>query len=130
MMCVLEFRPSGTMLTVEVVSSLTEIRRGLAFRRALPADEGMLFCMPREEPQVFWMKGVSIPLDLLFVNSQCTIVGLLENVPLPPPLLLWGIDEPSRWVIEVNAGWCKRHNVKAGDEVFTAKLDGGVSGSG
>ena len=66
-----------------------------------------------EEPHAFWMHDTCIPLDIAFLASDGTVVGIAENAP---PLN----DEPrqvacpSRYVLEVPAGWFRRHGAAPG----------------
>jgi uncharacterized membrane protein (UPF0127 family) len=62
------------------------------------------------------MHNTCIPLDMLFVDEDGLIVGIVENAPT----LDDGTREvscPSRWVLEVNAGWSRRHAVRAGQRL-------------
>ena len=46
------------------------------FVRSLPGDRGMIF--PYDPPQdvAFWMKNTLIPLDIIFIRSDGTIVRI------------------------------------------------------
>ncbi len=100
----------------EVAKSLHDSERGLMYRRAMPEDHGMLFVMPTRSEHEFWMHNTCIPLDLLFVDDDGFVVGIVENAPTLNDLPR-SVGCPSRYVLEVNAGWCRRHGVKAGQHV-------------
>lgn len=70
-------------------------------------DQGMLFIFPGETSPPFWMLGMLIPLDIVWIDSGLNVVGVTANVPphsgsgsptlyLPP--------QPVRYVLEVGAG--------------------------
>lgn len=121
----LTFWPSGKTLKAEAAVTPQERQRGLAYRVSIPDDTGMIFVMPEVIPQRFVMTGMKFRLDMIFVNEASVVVGILEDVPLPPPNgVLWGVDEPSRWVIEVNAGWCRKHGIRVGATVESGKYRG------
>jgi uncharacterized membrane protein (UPF0127 family) len=106
---------NGAKVTVEITRTEEETSRGLMYRTKMADDRGMIFAMERTEHR-FWMKNTCIPLDMLFIDADGTIVGILENVPV------LNLDErtvgcPSTHVLEVNAGWCRRHGVRAGQKV-------------
>lgn len=101
---------------VELVSTEREIQRGLMYRRTMPEDHGMLFKMDERREHTFWMHNTCLPLDMLFVDDDGMIVGIVEGAtPLTDTTRTVGC--PSSWVLEVNAGWCRRHGVRAGQKM-------------
>ena len=98
---------------VEVVATEAKIQKGLMFREHLPLDSGMLFLMGEEKEWPFWMRNTLIPLDMLFINGDMKVAGIVENAePLTESLRTVG--KPSRYVLEVNGGWAKKNAVTAG----------------
>jgi uncharacterized membrane protein (UPF0127 family) len=108
-------------LEAEVARSPDETERGLMFRTSMPADHGMVFLMGAHDEHTFWMRNTCIPLDMLFVDSDGTIVGILENVPTlnEDPRT---VGCASNYVVETNAGWCRSHGVKAGQKIALPTL--------
>ena len=92
---------------------------GLMGRMLLPENAGMLFDMKTDEDHGFYMKGVLIPLDMIFIDRVLSVVGIIPNAQ-PGDETLRHIDKPSRYVVEVNGGWCKRHGVTVGQKVAFA----------
>lgn len=86
------------------------------YRTELESDRGMLFSWSEERPRSFWMKNTCIPLDMLFIDADANIVGILENVPTLN-LRSRSIRCPAAHVLEVNAGWTREHGVLAGQKV-------------
>ena len=106
----------GTTLDAEIAREPADTERGLMYRMAMPEERGMIFSLGERKEHVFWMHNTCIPLDMLFVDDDGLIVGILENVPtLNEEERTVGC--PSRWVIETNAGWSRRHGVRAGQHV-------------
>jgi hypothetical protein len=113
------FLPDGhadAAVKVRVVKTEPTRRRGLMFVRSLAPDEGMLFLFPVQEQQSFWMRNTYVPLDIIFVRNDLTVLGTVENArPLS--------DEPrsvpgeSQYVVEVNAGWARAHGVREGTRI-------------
>lgn len=101
---------------VELAATEEERAKGLMFRHRLGVDEGMLFLFPDEAVQSFWMKNTVIPLDMIFIRADGTIAGVVDSAE-PHSLRPRSVGRPSRYVLEVNAGWAKRNGVKAGDRV-------------
>lgn len=99
----------------EVVVSPERRRKGLQFRRELPAGQGMLFIFEKQEVQSFWMKDTFIPLDMLFIAEDRTIVGIIHDAkPLNEKSL--SVQVPSRFVLEVPGGFCRQAGIHRGQK--------------
>lgn len=104
-------------IDVEIAERPRDRARGLMFRKHMPEDKGMIFLF-KSEPDVhqFWMRNTCIPLDMLFVDKDGVIVGIEENVPTMNDST-YSVPCLSSYVIEVNAGYCRRHGIVAGQKV-------------
>jgi len=100
----------------ELARSVAEGERGLMYRKEMGEEEGMLFYIEEKRVQTFWMHNTCIPLDMLFIDDDGTIVGIVESAPVLDDGARQ-VDCPSRYVLEVNAGWTRRHGVKPGQRV-------------
>jgi hypothetical protein len=100
----------------EVVSRPEDRERGLMNRKTLAEDHGMLFIYPGEGNLSFWMKNTLIPLDMIFIGENRRIVGVVENT-VPLSLESRKVDAPSRYVLEVNGGFFRRHGIVLGSAV-------------
>ncbi|MDC0742680.1 DUF192 domain-containing protein [Polyangium mundeleinium] len=103
-------------VTVEIAQREHERARGLMYRKQMDEARGMIFVFERREVHQFWMHNTCIPLDMLFVDDDGTIVGIEENAPTMNDST-FSVPCASRYVIEVNAGYCRRHGVRAGQKV-------------
>ncbi len=105
---------SGEILVrVEVVDTPDGQRRGLMFRQKLEPMHGMVFVFPRATDRSFWMKNTTISLDMIFVDAQHTVVGVVADTePLTETPRTVGV--PSKFVVEVNAGFAEKYGVGAG----------------
>jgi uncharacterized membrane protein (UPF0127 family) len=113
---VIETAAGPVGVAVEIADTPAERARGLQYRRELGEREGMLFVFPSEERHSFWMKNTLIPLDLIFIASDRTIVGIIERAtPLSTASL--SVESPSQFVLEVPGGFCRRHGVRVGQKV-------------
>ena len=102
-------------IQAEAVRTPERIYLGLSYRTALPEGRGMLFFMPAKEVQTFCMRGMRIPLDLIWVSNG-RVAGLTRNVPPTFPGALTS-PAPVSHVLEVPGGFADRHGIKAGDRV-------------
>jgi uncharacterized membrane protein (UPF0127 family) len=104
---------SGSAVDAEVVRTEHDSARGLMYRTSMAEDRGMFFVLHSREDHKFWMHNTCIALDLLFIDQDGLIVGIVENAPTLNDEAR-GVGCPSTYVLEVNAGWARRHGVKAG----------------
>lgn len=101
---------------VEVAGTVQEQAKGLMFRNAMGANEGMIFPMAPPRSASFWMRNTLIPLDIIFVGVDGRITNIWENAvpyseePLPSTGLVKG-------VLELNGGRAKQLGITAGDKV-------------
>lgn len=106
-----------TEIDIEIVKQPEEIMQGLMYRKSMKDDQGMLFDMPVEEPQSFWMKNTYIPLDIVYINGFGEIVSIQANTtPLSTQSL--PSELPAKYVLEVNAGFMERNDYKEGDKII------------
>ncbi len=106
------------VLQVEILSTRTERRRGLMYRRSLPAKAGMVFAYPEDVTGGFWMKNTLIPLDIAFYDARGRILRTLTMTPCRrDPCRIYSPGVAYRAAIEVNAGSFKRWNVRVGDRI-------------
>ncbi len=104
-------------IAVEIADTPDTREHGLMYRDSLPENAGMLFIMPDEQIQNFWMKNTKVPLDIIFIFSDWKIGGFVEQTQ-PYSEANISIDKPTKYVLEVNAGFCKRHGIQPGDKVI------------
>ncbi len=110
-------RPNGVVeVAVEVVSTPEALARGLMYRTELADGRGMLFVFPDESDRRFWMKNTLIPLDMIFIGADGTIVGIHRDAT-PLSTATVGVGRPSRYVLEVPGGWAARSGVAPGQRV-------------
>ena len=75
----------------------------------------MLFVFDTSVEHPFWMKNTVLPLDMIFLGDDRKIVGIVKDaVPFTTTSRTVGV--PSRYVLEVNAGFSEKHHVKTGDQ--------------
>jgi uncharacterized membrane protein (UPF0127 family) len=102
-------------VAVEVAATPAEQAVGLMYRKTLGERNGMLFVFPSTTEHSFWMKNTILPLDMIFLGEDRRVVGIVEHaVPFTTTPRTVGV--PSRYVLEVNAGFSAAHGVKTGDQ--------------
>lgn len=109
--------PAGEVsVKVEVAANPPARQRGLMFRQKLAEDEGMLFLFPASEQLSFWMRNTYLPLDMIFIKSDLTVLGVVEGAkPLTEDSR--AVPGESQFVLEVNATYARRHQIGPGTKV-------------
>lgn len=100
------------VIRAEVVDSPMTRARGLMYRKAMPANHGMLFVFPDAERQCFWMKNTLIPLSIAFLDDHGTIVNIADMQPQSEDNHC--SERPVRYALEMNQGWFSARNIRSG----------------
>jgi len=109
------------VVRVEIADTGATRELGLMYRQHLAEDAGMLFVFKQQQHLTFWMKNTEIPLDMIFATPDCTVTGIIVNAePFSEREL--SVAGNSQYVLEVNAGFARRHGVKAGDKLAFISL--------
>lgn len=108
-------------VTVEVAATPAQQALGLMYRKELGANTGMLFVFDSTIEHPFWMKNTVLPLDMIFLGEDRKVVGIVKDaVPFTTTSRTVGV--PSRYVLEVNAGFSDTHGVKTGDQATFERI--------
>ena len=101
------------LVEVEIATTPRETERGMMWRKEAPPGTGMLFVFEGEEDRSFWMRNTLIPLDIIFLTSDGTVAGVIENAK-PLSLESRTIGRPSHYVLEVHGGWSAKVGLRTG----------------
>lgn len=108
------------ILTVEIAGTESQMEKGLGDRDSLSVDSGMIFLYPREVVPRYWMKGMRFDIDIIWIQDN-QIVDISADVRAPDnassDLPFYVPKQPVTMVLEVNAGYAKKYNLKVGDSV-------------
>lgn len=110
-------------VSVRLAVTDAEKTKGLAGVSELSDSEGMLFLFNERKTVSFWMKGMLIPIDIVWIDGD-RIAGVAENARVLPPgtpdssLPRYTSPQPVDTVLELSAGFFKRHNMSVGDTVI------------
>ncbi len=104
-------------ISIELATNNAQRRKGLMMRKSLDQNNGMLFIFPVQEERAFWMKDTYLSLDMIFIDSNKKIVGILENVP-PLNTTPRSVNKPSMYVLELPAGNSKTLDLAPGDQLM------------
>ncbi|HWR52037.1 MAG TPA: DUF192 domain-containing protein [Bryobacteraceae bacterium] len=111
--------PDGKKVVAEVVTEQVDMMRGMMYRDSLAQDRAMLFTHGSVGKFGYWMYNVKIPLDILWLNANRTVVEIVPNArPCPGPASQcpsYGGKVDSLYVLELAGGVAAKHGIKVGD---------------
>jgi uncharacterized membrane protein (UPF0127 family) len=95
--------------------------RGLMFVRELPESVAMIFIYREAGIRSMWMKNTYIPLDILFIDVDGSVVSAAEHTE---PLSLESIQSaaPAIAVLEINAGLVEKFRLGPGSRVLLSDI--------
>lgn len=101
---------------VELADNDPSRARGMMFRTSMAPEAGMLFDFGREQTVSFWMRNTLIPLDMLFIRADGTILNIHQRA-IPRDETGISSTGPVRAVLELNGGTVSRLGIRPGDRV-------------
>lgn len=111
---------SGQEVFVDLAITGEQKMQGLSGKTGLGEDEGMLFVFDTVGKYTFWMKDMKFPIDIIWIDGDLAdlrVVYIEKNAkPESYPDVFSGTVD-SRYVLEVNAGFSEKNNLKVGDKV-------------
>jgi len=113
------FLPNGKKIIAELALNDEQRQRGLMFRKNINKDQGMLFIFKEEGLYSFWMKNMSFPIDILWLNKEKRIVHIEQGVPpcqkIPCPSYV--SKNPALYVLELKAGTVEENAIQLYDRI-------------
>ncbi|ACK66318.1 protein of unknown function DUF192 [Rippkaea orientalis PCC 8801] len=108
------------VIDLEVAKTPEQQRMGLMYRPSLEDNQGMVFPFDPPQPVRFWMKNVSIPLDMIFLFKG-EVKAIESNVPpcttARCPTYGPSIETEIDQVIELRGGRAEELGIKPGDRL-------------
>ncbi len=104
-------------LWLEIARTPDELAFGLMKLKELPGTDGMLFVMNQPQPLHFWMKDTLMPLDILFIDVEGTIIRIAAEAE-PGSESYISSFRPTKAVLEIQGGLAERWDIKVGDKLL------------
>src|SRR3989339_227471 len=98
--------------TLEIARTPIQKSRGLMRRSSLCPTCGMIFVFAQESIYPFWMKNTPLPLDIIWLDQNGTVVDIKTGQPQNTTLLT--NTTKAKYVIETNLD---ATGLKIGDQV-------------
>lgn len=112
---------SNTIFNVKIAKTAEERRIGLSGYKSLEKGKGMLFVFDKTDTHpAFWMKGVNLPIDIIWI-SQNRVIQITPNVPTVPPgttdeqIPTYTPNDNVDHVLEIPAFEAKNNGLKVND---------------
>jgi uncharacterized protein len=116
----IKFQPSGTEVRAEIADTDYLKTKGLMYRNSLEANDGMLFIYDEQKQLVFWMANTKIPLDILYLDENKTIVDIQQMEPCNETILgkckKYPSSSPAVYAIELNKGFAQKNGIQIGNK--------------
>ncbi|MCX6743755.1 MAG: DUF192 domain-containing protein [Candidatus Parcubacteria bacterium] len=97
---------NGQTISVEIAKTPEQQEEGLKGRTKVNDDQGMLFVFKDKRYYNFWMDGMKIPIDIIWLDDN-KIIDITKNAPVPTDPKNPAIFRPAsevNYVLEVRAG--------------------------
>ncbi len=77
----------------------------------------MLFVFDKPDIYSFWMKDMLFPIDMIWISEDGKVVYIERDARPESYPNSFIPDAPAKYVLEVNAGFSEKNNLKVGDKV-------------
>jgi uncharacterized protein len=116
--CTITNRDDKPIISIDIEIADDDNKReiGLMGRPVMEERQGMLFVFEQEQMASFWMKNTILPLDIIFINKLGMIVTICKNTT-PFSEQAYSATALTLLVLEVNAGFTDKYNIKEGDRI-------------
>ena len=103
-------------LDIEIADTEFDTQTGLMYRESMEKNQAMLFVFEDVTERYFYMKNTKIPLDIIYIDANKTIVSFQKNAkPFDENSL--PSNAPAKYVLEINAGLVDAWGVSVGDKI-------------
>ncbi len=105
-----------TIVTLDLADTNAKRIKGLSGVGSMPKNHGMLFIFEETSEHGIWMKDMNFALDIIWLNDFSEVIYIERNVSPNTFPDSFGTHVKSRYVLEFNAGFVSRNNIKIGDK--------------
>jgi uncharacterized membrane protein (UPF0127 family) len=112
----------GQNLVASVADTPLARSRGLSGTTSLNNKNGMLFKFEQADEHGIWMKDMTVPIDIIWIDEQNRVVSIEDNVSPSTYPKVFKPDMPAKYVLEVTAGYVLANNIKLGDTVISTPV--------
>lgn len=107
-------------LNIEIADDDYQTETGLMYRKSMEDNQGMLFIFTDSQYRYFYMRNTEIPLDIIYIDQNKTIVSIQKNAK-PYDETSLPSEGPAKYVLEINGGLSTKWNLQKGDKIEFTK---------
>ncbi len=96
---------TGTSMSFEMATTTAIQELGLSGRSVIPNNYAMVFVFPRDDRYGFWMKDMLVPIDIIWLSDNGTIINIENSVQPDTYPHVFYPPKPARYVLETRAGF-------------------------
>ena len=103
-------------VSMQVAARPDEMQKGLMYRKAMGAEEGMIFVFEKPQRMSFWMRNTEISLDIGYFDVH----GVLKEIyPMYPhdESAVKSRSQELQFCLEMNQGWYASKGVRPGAQL-------------
>lgn len=90
---------------------------GLLGWTSINDDQGLLLDFMIPGDYAIHMQGMKFPIDAVWIDAKGKITVIYQEI-MPNSGIIYPSMFPARYCLELNAGYCKRHEVRIGQDVI------------
>ncbi len=110
------------LINLEIADTNAKRELGLSGHKPLVDDQGMLFVFNNIGKYPFWMKDMLFPIDIIWlepsnIDGIVNVVYIEKNAQPNSYPTTFGGQVDAQYVLEVNAGFSDKNNLKIGDQI-------------
>jgi hypothetical protein len=107
---------SDVGLLADIADTQEKKSLGLGVRESMDEGEAMLFPFDNEGQHSFWMHGMKFPIDIIWLDSDKTVVHIEHSLQPCTPLDCpsYKPERDAKYVLETVAGFAERRGITDG----------------
>lgn len=119
-----QLRPRATVVLGEgmfksrVAQTREQREKGLSGAQHLANDEAMLFVFDTSDKWAIWMKGMKIPLDIVWLDKDQSVIYIVKGASPNDYPKSYIPDDPALYVLELPAGSVDAKRIKLGSKAL------------
>ncbi len=111
-----------TAVSVELAETREQQERGLGGRTGLAEDRGLLYILRKPDFYTFWMKDMTFPIDIIWIDKNQKVIDISHSLTPDTYPRIFQPVHPAQIILEVSAGFAKKHDIQIGDPVTVPKI--------